>query len=393
LYQLIKIWKYLLRFTCVCLVTLIPKRKSIWVFGAWFGKSFSDNPKYLYQYLESLSPKEVTPVWIAKDLAVVLELKKQGVNAHHHNSLKGVFYQMIAKVAFVTHAISSDLSPSFIGLNTKRVQLWHGVPLKKIGFDDLLFTTKNTLAIKYPKLYSILLNDKFDLVISTGSKCSELFSSAFNEPKEKIVSTGFPRNDVFLFPAKEKPLGSPYKVIYMPTFRGGVGDEFNLFELFGFNFDKIEKVFGNENIELHIRTHPANCPPSSFLSKLKGSKQIKISIVSDIYEEINSYDCLVTDYSSIMFDFAISQKPILFVPFDLNEYLKADRELYCPYYVISGGNISKSWPELIGEIVEIKNNPCKYSNSNEFIRSFHDDINLDRNSFSYNVYSEVNKLL
>jgi CDP-glycerol glycerophosphotransferase len=231
------------------------------------------------------------------------------------------------------------------------------------------------------------------LITSTGDTCSTLFSSAFNEPLDKISKTGFPRNDVFLPKPKEKTLGASYKVIYMPTFRGGMGDEFDLFELFGFNLDEIEKVFCLENIELHIRTHPANCPSASFLTKLKDSKHVKISVISDIYEEINSYDCLITDYSSIMFDFALSHKPVLFAPFDLNDYLEADRELYYSYSAVSGDNICVCWSELIVQIIDIKKNPGQYTNSNELVSTFHDVISIEENGFSLNVFNEVKKLV
>ncbi len=385
--------KYLLRFLCVCLVTLIPKKKSIWIFGAWFGKKFSDNPKYMYQYVESLHSNEMTPVWIAKDRMLVSELRKQGINAYYHNSFTGVYYQLVSKVAFVGHSISSDLNPCFIGFNTKRVQLWHGIPLKKIGFDDKIFTSKNHLIQKYQVLFSLLVNDRYDLVISTGDKCSTLFSSAFNEPLKKIIKTGFPRNDVFLTMSNEKTLETPFKVIYMPTFRGGIGDEFDLFESYGFNLDEIDSMFSLANIELHIRTHPANCPPASLLSKIKECQKVKISTIDDIYESINSYDCLVTDYSSIIFDFILSRKPILFAPFDLENYLKVDRELYFSYSTVSEDKICRSWPELINQILDLKNHPDKFENSNQFIRSFHDEINLEGNCFSLNIYNEVNKLI
>jgi CDP-glycerol glycerophosphotransferase (TagB/SpsB family) len=382
-----KIGKYLLRLLCVGLVSLVPKNKSIWVFGAWFGKNYSDNPKYMYQYVASLNSKDEIPIWIAKDIGLVSELKKQGVNAYYHNSFKGIYYQIVAKVAFVGHSISSDLNPWVISFNTKRVQLWHGIPLKKIGFDDHIFTSKETLIQKYPRLFSLLTNDRYDLVTSSGDSCSKLFSSAFNIPLNKIVATGFPRNDVFLSTQVECDVKTSYKVIYMPTFRGDIGDEFDLFETFGFDIDKIEKVFQTENIELTIRTHPANKPSEFIISKIKNAKRIKISTVSDIYEEIHSYDCLITDYSSIMFDFAITGKPILFAAFDLDDYLEKDREIYFSYEDISSGVYYSNWSSLLVGILNTKNNPQSYPAS--FLQSFHENIISSENEYSMRVFNCV----
>lgn len=384
----LKIGKYILRLTSICLVSLIPKNKSIWVFGAWFGKSFSDNPKYMYQYVDSLDG-DITPIWIAKDKKLVEELQTKKVNVFYHRSIKGIYYQVIAKVAFVGHSISSDLNPSLIGFNTIRVQLWHGIPLKKIGFDDKVFNSQQSLSLRHPKLSVFLTNDSYDLVTSTGLKCSKAFSTAFNIPIDKCAITGFPRNDVFL--KEEVKNLSRYKVIYMPTFRGEIGTEFNLFESFGFDLKKIEEKLASENIELHIRTHPANKPSEIFLKGIINSNVLKISAISDIYEEINNYDCLVTDYSSIMFDFILNGKPIVFAPFDLDNYLKADRQLYCDYSDITSRTKCLNWGEVIKEVVSLKNERKCYSNV--FLESYHDCKNTEENIFSSNVYNAVFKFL
>lgn len=386
---ILKIGKYLFRLTAVCLSTLIPKNKSIWVFGAWFGKSFSDNPKYMYQYVASAHSDEITPIWIAKDSKLVKELKKQGVNAYYHKSVLGIYYQIVAKVAFVGHSITSDLNPFFIGFNTKRIQLWHGVPLKKIGFDDLVFTNKQGFFQRNPKILALLTNDSYDIVTSTGNKCSKIFSSAFNLPLEKCLITGFPRNDVFL----EKKLKNPckYQVIYMPTFRGGIGTEFDLFKSFGFDSKNVEKKLAAENIELHIRTHPANKPSNFILKAIENSDYMQISTISDIYECINSYDCLITDYSSIMFDFVISGKPIILAPFDIDSYLKVDRELYQDYENIAEQAKCLNWDEVINEIISLKNTRKIYCN--EFLKSHHDYAHTEKNAFSNNVFKAVTKYL
>jgi len=386
---IIKISKYLLRFICVSVVTLIHKKKSIWVFGAWFGKSYSDNPKYIYQYVRSLNTSEVTPIWIAKEAKLVRELKGKGINAFKHNSFFGIYYQIISKVVFVGHSVSSDLNPWCIGFNTRRVQLWHGIPLKKIGFDDCVFTNKNFKFKKYQFFLSLLTNDNYDLVTSTGTVCTKLFSSAFNVPVNKIVATGFPRNDVFYGDVNQRDNKASYKVIYMPTFRGSVGDDFDLFERFGFDVDVFDGFFEKNDIDFIIRTHPANKPSDNIVQKIKKSKKIHMSTVSDIYEEIAGYDCLITDYSSIMFDFSLLNKPILFSPFDLDSYLKNDRELYFDYDDVSGGEYYLDWSSLLVAILTVKHSRKKFSSS--YLKGFNDELICNRNQYSKNVFECVRK--
>ncbi len=115
--------------------TIIPKNKKIWVFGAWFGMKYADNSKYLYKYVTA-NHKEIIAVWVCKDKRLVNELRNSHINAYYYCSLLGIWYQCRAGFIFVTHAIYSDLNTYCISPLTKRIQLWHGIPLKKIGYDD-----------------------------------------------------------------------------------------------------------------------------------------------------------------------------------------------------------------------------------------------------------------
>ncbi len=367
---------------------MIPKSNNVWVFGSWYGKSYSDNSKYMYKYVSSINGN-IVPIWITKDKSQVSKLRLEGVNCFYYKSIKGICYQLRSKVAFVGHSIPSDLNSYCISLNTVRVQLWHGMPLKKIGFDDAIYTSSNLFVRKFPTLFSFLTNNRFDLVMSCGEVCSKLFSSAFNISADKIYITGFPRNDVFFPSVLESQ--KCYKIIYMPTFRGDSGDDFDLFERFNFKFDIFDKFFEDESIELTIRTHPANKPSENILQKIELSKNIFISNVDDVYNEINRYDCLITDYSSIMFDFSISNKDILFAPFDIEEYVRNDREFYFDYSDICDGLYCKDWDELLCSILKVKRGERKSDLT--FIKSFNDFEVCTQNEYSERVFCCVNDYL
>ena len=99
---------------------------------------------------------------------------------------------------------------------------------------------------------------------------------------------------------------------------------------------------------LTLRTHPVNRPPQDIIDKVGDSGCIKISSDDDIYDVIGNYDCLITDYSSIMFDFCLSKKPIIFAPFDIEKYLLLDRDMYFDYSeLISGYPVASNWDELL----------------------------------------------
>ncbi|PST85870.1 hypothetical protein C9I86_16680 [Photobacterium sp. NCIMB 13483] len=371
-----KLLFYIFKVPMFLIVSLIPKQKKIWIFGAWFGNSISDNPKYLYQYLRDNNP-EIKPIWITKNRSLLNN--DDGFDTYYYKSIKGIYYQIFASMALVTHSIATDFNSPFIGLNTKRVLLWHGAPLKKIGYDDEKYTTKNYIAKKYHRLFSFLTNNIYNYVISNGDICSKSFLTAFNLKNENILLTGFPRNDVFSNRsyANDKKL----KAIYMPTFRGAIGEEVDLFVRYGFDISLIDEVLTNSNIELTIRVHPANSPSSELSNKISLSKSIRTSLASDVYEEINDYDVLITDYSSIMFDFAITKRPIIFAPFDIEQYLLNDRELYIKYDDIVGDDFSRNWNDILNKLLELKSNPNEFY-FDSLVYKYHDEKLKEEKMFS-----------
>ncbi len=379
---------YIFRFAVIALVSLIPKNKNIWVFGAWFGHRFADNPKYLFNRVRALRDFPVRVIWICKDKQLINRAKRQyglDLDIYYHLSLKGIYYQVVAKIAFVGHSINTDLNGAFIGITTKRIQLWHGIPLKKIGLDD------NLTARKWHRtwVYQYLNNNFYDYMVSTGKKVSSLFATAFSMPLDRIIETGYPRNDVFISDKKYKIESSLFQVIYMPTFRDKIGDEVSLFNSdYFFDFEKLIDFLVQHRICLTLRTHPVNRPPQNIIDKVGNSRYIKISSDDDIYDVIGNYDCLITDYSSIMFDFCLSKKPIIFAPFDIEKYLLLDRDMYFDYSkLISGYPVAGNWDELlvILKAISVESNLNKI----DTLIKFHDAHVLEGGEFSMQLVNFI----
>lgn len=338
----------ILRLPLSIIESLIPKNKKIWVFGAWFGTKFADNSKYFYQFLNNNT--DIKAIWIYKDKKLEPFFSKNEMRSYYYKSFYGILYQLLASKVFVSHSISSDLNPLAISLNTQRIQLWHGVPLKKIMYDnpaECKWWNKNIV-------YKLLTNNFYTYVLSPSPLFNDIFSSAFDVSTKKIIDSGYPRNDVFTA-SKIKIDNEKLKVIYMPTYRSSMQSRDSLFsEKYKFDFERLERILKENMIELTIRVHPANLPPEELLKKLKKSESIFLSSTDDIYEEINNYDCLISDYSSILFDFAITKKTIIFSAFDLKEYLSEERGMYHPYQDISGGNEAKNWDDVLRKILLLK---------------------------------------
>lgn len=338
---------------------LVPKRKSVWVFGCWQGQKFSDNSRSLAIYCFEKEPG-VNVVWIYKDASVKDELYSVGIPGYHYRSLKGIFYQMVAGVAFVTHTVEDDLFGPAVGRKTTVIQLWHGTPLKKILYDDMAYHRKvsSYLVMLSRKLFP-WTSDRWDWVISPSNFVSETLRSAFRT--SNVTETGYPRNDGFAHSKiglGPKPIRN---IIYMPTFRGGYGssqmDEQSgaILKEFGFDFHDLNVRLKEIDCFMTIRLHPSVKIPNDILCAAMRYDRIRFDEErKDIYSLIDFFDLLITDYSSIVFDFVLTGKPVIMFGLDLERYLLYSREMYYDFVKLSPTADLSSWDGVLDFIEECK---------------------------------------
>lgn len=326
---------------------LIPKKNNLILFGAWFGVKYSDNPKYIYEYALTHSSTEV--FWVSKNKNIVNELVSKGYPAVYSLSLQGVWLQLRAKVIVFSHSHWSDFTPCLISFSTKRVQVWHGAPLKKIGLDDT-YSKKSRPQSFIKAIIFPYLRERFDLVLATGAMDSLIFRSAFNVDFERIDITGYARNDVFSF-SSSALLVKPKNILYLPTFRGTPGSVGGLFDSSYFDGNAINKAISEYGAKIFIKLHPAQALSSRFKAQVLQWPNIQlIERDTDIYSVINEYDALITDYSSVYFDYLLSGRPIYMLPVDLDAYLAEDRKMYYCYDDVAPSTPIRSWLGLIDYI-------------------------------------------
>lgn len=372
------------------LANLIPKRKNTWVFGAWYGNKYSDNTKAFFEYV-SEKHHEINAIWITKDKQLMKALRSQNINVSYYISIKGLIAQLSADFAFVCQALPDDIFAPAIGKKTNVVNLWHGLPLKKIMFDtfdapkagDNIFGKLVNFLTPYNKIRN-------DYLIATSSETQKTLSRAFKISKERTLITGFPRNDVLLNCHNERD--TTFKCIYMPTFRGGIGTECDLFVKYGFNIYEIDEALSNNGIKLYLRMHPVNKPPQMLIDEIEKSYNIFFDNSEDIFDTLTSYDCLITDFSGAYFDFLLMDKPILFAPFDLDNYLNKERPLYYDYKTVTFEPYSHNWNELIKNLIVIskqQNSKKEVDEYQKIKKLFHDKLPKDVNSFSENLIKKL----
>ncbi len=295
----------------------------IMLFGSMNGKLI-DNTKYLYFYVLKEKKSEYYPYWITEHMDTFHQMKKAGNPVVYKWSIDCMLLVLKAKYFFVTHS-QANIFP-YKTQTTMLINLWHGSPLKKMGYDSLV--DRNN---KRTKSYQ-----DWDYLIVAHEKFIPFFQSALRIKKEKILPVGLPRNNI-LWQSKiykdvlKDKISSQYDfdsnrkiILYAPTFR----DTKTSKELFHKEVYEFIEKFSQQNQQeyvLLLRLHPFD---QLLIDLNKYSCVLDCSDYDDMQELMIVSDVLITDYSSCMFDFSIMQKRILLFLFDNDDYSKSRSGLY-----------------------------------------------------------------
>lgn len=325
------------------------------------GRGYGDNPKYIIQ--EILKQKQnYKIIWLLdkKDKGQLPE----GVIPVKFNSLRAIYE--LATAEFWIDNVRKNYK-TIKRPEQKYIQTWHGAyGGKKVEKD-----AEEKLSSVYVKHAQIDSNNS-DLFISNSKAMSDLYRSSFWYEGE-ILEVGFPRNDIF-FNDKEilkKKVREyfdfleNYKIcLYAPTFRSDCSlDVYNLD--FESCLKSLEKKFGGDWILL-IRLHPNICEKSKDL--VYNNKNIfNASYYDDMQELLCVSDCLITDYSSSVYDFVLTKNPCFLYTPDLNNYLN-DRGFYINIEenIFPRANSNEALNQIINDFDE------KYylANVNEFLNKY-----------------------
>ncbi|WP_245634947.1 CDP-glycerol glycerophosphotransferase family protein [Methanobrevibacter cuticularis] len=251
-------------------------------------------------------------------------------------------------------------------------QLWHAPgAFKKFGIS----------VVQDKNLKDLIKLSNNNVYLSVSSKnVSEFYQEAFGVSKDKILNFGVPRIDYYFdkkynnennkkhirgnLEKKYPEIKGKKIILYAPTFREH--EKKNKDILNNFDFNRFNACLGDE-FSLIFKSHPKIKTPS-----IEGG--IDLTNYSDEKELLLISDILITDYSSLMIEFSILLKPIIFYPFDLYHYLKNERGFYFDYNKVPGP-IAKNTNELV-EI--IKNNDFDFDLIKTFVKENYDF--LDNNS-------------
>lgn len=335
------------------LALLTPKQKGLILFGSFSAKRFGDNSAALFSYIHKNHP-ELTAVWMTNSNQVVEEIKQLGCSVLKRRSFRGVWLSLRAEVVVSSHGIKDAIMFEPFSHLPKLVYLGHGIPLKK-GWIEI----KN-IPIKFKK--ASLKKIKYStFMISSSDFSAQLQNSFLPIGENKIKITGLPRNDM-LFELKKNITKKKYNInefkhviFYVPTFRNWELTRFFPFE--DYNIKQLNEFCEMNETCFILRPHhnDLNNMNTYFWKEIKMSSNFKIITherCSNVNELLVASDCLISDYSSIFFDYLLLDRPMIFLPYDLKRYSK-EHGFLIEYDLITPGYKPKDQKELLRNLKQV----------------------------------------
>lgn len=343
----------------------IPIRNHHIFYESFSGLGVLDNPRAIFlQILKDPALKYFVHVWSVADMEMAKDNMKEFENLPNVKFVQRESEDYYRYLASSKYLISNSTFGYFFTKRPEQVYIntWHGVPTKYMGYEHTAERVENArgparnfLAADY-----LLSANEFmtDIMYRRAYKLDGLFNG-------KVLEVGYPRNDLLINADKEKVyqklqdagLATDKKIIlYAPTWKG------QLYNQLDYNVDEFKETVKKftENIDnseyvIYLRVH-------YFLYKILANdpalKDILVPFTIDTNELLSVVDILISDYSSIVFDFLITKRPIIFYVPDLKEY-ENGRGLYIPTETLPG-LVSSSLDEVASSLDAICKNREEY---------------------------------
>lgn len=335
-------------FTKLCKVN-----QKIIVFESNVGRNYTGNPKYIYEEMVKRGlDKKYRCIFMVVDTKIKIPGNAVKVRRNHLNYL---YIMATAKVW-----VSDSRLPSFLRKRkgVHYIQTWHGTPLKKLALDmeDITMAGETTLDNYKNNFYENA--QTWDYLISQNSFSTDIFRHAFAFQKT-MLEIGYPRNDILMNHNQETDISKiKHKlklpldkkiILYAPTWRD---DEYYGQGKYKFSlkleFQKMKESLEKDYVMI-VKYHYL------IMDNIDWSGYEGFIYAYDLSYDISELylvsDLLITDYSSVMFDYSLLKRPMLFYAYDLDNYKNMLRGFYFDFMNEAPGPISLTTEELICDIL------------------------------------------
>lgn len=337
------------------MVKILPVQKKVILFESNLGRNYTGNPRAIYEeMIRHGLDKDYQCVWFFENPGQKIPGNGKVVKRAR---LTYLFYMAIGQVW-----VFDCRQPEFLikRKETYYIQTWHGTPLKKLALDmEQIDPIVSDSIEEYHEAFR-KNTATWDYLISQNTFSTEIFRRCFAFEEKPILEVGYPRNDILF--RRNKPeyirrLKQKYElpldkkvILYAPTWRDNESYSQGKYKFVSpLDFDKAREALGDEYIFL-VKYHYLVADKIDW-SKYEGFVY-SFDEKTDISRLYLLSDLLITDYSSVMFDYSILKRPMFFFAYDLDNYKNNLRGFYFDFLSEAPGPVSKNTDQLI---LDIKN--------------------------------------
>lgn len=327
---------------------ILPLNERVILFESSVGRNYTGNPRAIYEKMVNQELDQTYKcIWILENPKQLIPGKCIKIKRQR---MRYFYYMSIAKFW-----VMDSRQPNYLKKKKGNIyiQTWHGTPLKKLGLDMSFVNMGGHQNLEeYVNIFK-QNTKRWDFLISQNEYSTHIFQSAFAFHKS-ILQIGYPRNDILINHSKEQIEGIKEKLsiaynkkilLYAPTWRDNLYDKSGQYKFkLPINLDRFREELGNEYYLL-LKPHYLI---TDHIDITGYEESVGIcDINQDIQELYLIADALITDYSSVMFDYSILERPIIFFMYDLEEYKNEVREFYFDILEEAPGPVVENSEDLI----------------------------------------------
>lgn len=339
--------------------TLVIPRGRGWVIGC--GAGIGDGALALWTAASAVGE---SPLWLTGSAREARDAGALGIRTIPKGGLRGWWVTARAGVVVVTHGFGD--ANRYATSGAFLVQLWHGIPLKRIGLDSPA-TVQSAFLPRFAPLQRLIgalyraQTRRIRVLPAASDRARGRLESAFALGVEQVLVTGEPRVDVLSAgePAVRRAQAVTLRdtavgmipddakvVLYAPTWRDGAADPAVPSDA---EWERIVAMLKRTNTVLLVRSHPLGegdyrPPIETDLVRAIGS-----ALVPDITPVLPAVDVLMTDYSSLAYDVGLLDMPVVYLAPDPDEYART-RGFYGRYADVAGDDPASDWEEAVAQL-------------------------------------------
>ncbi|MFB4348216.1 CDP-glycerol glycerophosphotransferase family protein [Microbacterium sp. CR_7] len=341
--------------------TFLVPRGGRWVFGC--GAGIGDGALAL-QRLAAAQGHDT--LWLTLSEREERDAAALGIRTVPKSGLRGWWATARAGVVVVTHGLG-DVN-RYANSGAFVVQLWHGIPLKRIGLDSPA-TTQVPAVPGAPLLRTLVAllyrraAQRIRVLPAASHRSRGRLESAFGLPGDRVVVTGEPRVDVLSAgePAERRAAASALlqrtvgdlsgarTVLYAPTWRDGAPDPAVPSPD---QWTRIVRALDEHDVVLLVRSHPLGEGQYSPPTPTDRVRMLGASVLADVTPALPAVDVLITDYSSLAYDVGLLGMPVVYLAPDAEEYAET-RGFYGRFEDVAGEDAARDWDDVVVQLTTL----------------------------------------